>query len=195
MTGFRKHIRSLAGALVLTLLSAPLAVVQAESTAPEVELTGVERLLAMEEMKNLRLTFCRALDARNWSALRSTMADDFELYFAHTDGPDGEDLRPPIKVSSADEMVALARQLIPEGAAVFHICTMPQFDYVGTDRARAEWFINGFGEIAGQGGLGFERVVEDYVNIDGKWLIRKADARVQGHAIFPEQAGEAPATP
>ena len=148
------------------------------------ELTGVNRLLAMEEMKNLRMTFCRSLDNHDWAALRATMTDDHYLYFAHTKGPDGPDLRPAMETKSADEFVAFARQLL-RGQSI-HICTMPQFETVTANHARALWFINGYGAIGDQSGLGFERVVEDYVKINGKWLIKKTDARVEAHGSFPE---------
>ncbi|QKS01111.1 nuclear transport factor 2 family protein [Sphingomonas sp. CL5.1] len=143
----------------------------------------MERLLAMEEMKNLRLTFCRSLDSHDWKALRSTMSDNFELYFADNSGPNGAATRPPLERNSADGFVDLAKQLLSQGKSI-HICTMPQFEYVGTDRARALWFINGYGQIGTQNGLGFERVVEDYVKVNGKWLIRKADARIEANVIF-----------
>ncbi|MGV7121303.1 nuclear transport factor 2 family protein [Sphingopyxis sp. 550A] len=174
--------------LALTLVSGALGA--AEPTAankPAVEITGVDRLLAMEEMKNLRLTFCRSLDNHNWEALRATMADGFELYFADNSGPGQTATRPPLETKGAENFVTLAKTLLSQGQSI-HICTMPQFVYVGKESARALWFINGYGQIGGQSGLGFERVVEDYVKVNGKWLISKADARIEASAVFPPPA-------
>ncbi|MGC4250446.1 MAG: nuclear transport factor 2 family protein [Sphingobium sp.] len=154
------------------------------AVAPGPELTGLDRLLAMEEMKNLRLTFCRALDSHDWDALRSTMAEDFELYFVQTKGPGGPDVWKPIEMTGIENFVAHAKRILT-GQSI-HICTMPQFEYVTADRARALWFINGYGDIAGQSGLGFERLVEDYVRVNGKWLIKKADARIEANVSFPK---------
>ena len=184
-----KRFRGSAGALILTSILGPAIAADGnpvEETAPRVELSGVKRLLAMEEMKNDRLTFCRSLDNHNWDALRSVMADDFELYFADVSGSANPSPPTPVAMKGADKFVAFAKQLLGQGKSI-HICTMPQFEFVGTDRARALWFINGFGDIGGQTGLGFERVVEDYVRIKGKWLIRKADARIEAHVAFPKQ--------
>ncbi|MGV7121291.1 nuclear transport factor 2 family protein [Sphingopyxis sp. 550A] len=154
-----------------------------EGVKPEVELQGVDRLLAMEDMKNLRLTFCRSLDGHDWTSLRATMADDFELYLADESGNPGSPLAKPVTMTGADNFMGFVKQLLAQGQSI-HICTMPQFLYVGKDRARALWFINGYGNIGGQTGLGFERVVEDYIHVNGKWLIQKADARGTAHVTF-----------
>jgi len=158
--------------------SAPAAVER-----PAVELSGLNRLLAMEEMKNARLTFCRSLDNHDWQALRSVMAEDFELYFADQSGSANPSPPAPVTMQGADKFVDFAKQLLSQGRSI-HICTMPQFQFVGRDRARALWFINGYGDIGGQTGMGFERVVEDYVRVRGKWLIKRADARIEARAVL-----------
>ena len=188
----------LAGAMLLSSAfagGASAAAAEPTKQANAGELTGLDRLLAMEDMKNLRLTFCRSLDNRNFEALRSTMADDYELYFAQTQGPGGPDVRPPVVVHSADDFVNWFKMAISaqagqindpalQGSSI-HICVMPQFETVTANSARALWFINGSGGIGGQAlGLGFERVVEDYVKINGKWLIKKSDARVEAQGAF-----------
>lgn len=145
---------------------------------PAVELAGLDRLIAMEEMKNLRLTFCRSLDSHDWAALRATMADDFELYWTDSSGPDGKATRAPIEMKGAEKFVTFAQQILGQGKSI-HICTMPQFEYVGKDRARAQWFINGYGQIGALNGLGYERLVDDYVRVGGKWLIRRASADIE----------------
>lgn len=175
------------GALMVTLAwgSASAGDAKVADAPPATELTGVKRLLAMEEMKNLRMTFCRSLDNHNWAALRSTMADDFELYFADVSGSENPSPPKPIELKGADQFVDFVKQYLSQGRSI-HICTMPQFEYVGTDRARAMWFINGYGNIGTSTGLGFERLVDDYVRIKGKWLIKKADGRIEAHVAFPK---------
>jgi hypothetical protein len=160
----------------------------AEAATPartEPELAGVERLLAMEEMKNDRLTFCRALDARDWDALRSVMADDFELDWKDVSGANPPLLPQPVKMKGADAFVTFAKTVLAQGKSD-HVCTMPQFVFVGRDHARALWHISGLGQIAGQSGEGFERVVENYVRVNGKWLSQKADVDIIGYAKFPK---------
>lgn len=182
MTSFLKPLA--AGlALALATGSADAAIARdAVNDRPGVELQGLDRLLAMEEMKNLRMTFCRSLDNHDWAALRSTMTDDFVLYFADNSGPGQTPVRPPIETKGADQFVELVKQLLSQGQSI-HICTMPQFVYVGKDHARALWFINGYGSIAGRTGLGYERLIDDYVRIKGKWLISKADGRIEANTI------------
>ncbi|MFT3975538.1 MAG: nuclear transport factor 2 family protein [Sphingomonas bacterium] len=178
-----------AGLLALTLAGSADAQARVGKSmpmaAPGPEITGLPRLLAMEEMKNLRLTFCRSLDSHDWDLLRTTISDDFEMYFAQTDGPDGPDVRPPIEVAGVKDYMAWLRRYLT-GHSI-HICTMPQFQFVTADRARALWFIQGYGEIGGQSGLGFERIIEDYVKINGKWLIKKADGRVEAYIPLPKK--------
>ncbi|MGC4251494.1 MAG: nuclear transport factor 2 family protein [Sphingobium sp.] len=188
MMGSKMKLWGGACMLAMAVMAAP-AVAAPAKAAPagaEAELTGLDRLLAMEEMKNVRLTFCRSLDSHDWAALRSTMTDDFELYFAHTKGPGGPDVRPPVELKGADKFVAFAQSIL-KGQSI-HICTMPQFLSVTANKAKALWFINGFGSIGDQSGLGFERVVEDYERVNGKWLAKKADARVEAHVDFPKPA-------
>ncbi|MFT3975537.1 MAG: nuclear transport factor 2 family protein [Sphingomonas bacterium] len=181
MTGSTKILRCGAGLLAVFFASAASAQGNAGHGK---ELEGLPRLLAMEEMKNLRLTFCRALDSHDWPALRSTITDDFRQYFAETKGPGGPDVRPPIRTTGGDAYVAFVKNIL-KGQSI-HICTMPQFEYVTADHARASWFINGYGAIASQSGLGYERLIEDYVRIGGKWRISAVDARVEAHVGFPE---------
>lgn len=150
---------------------------------PREVLSGMDRLLAMEEMKNARMTFCRALDDHDWRALRETMTDGFELYFADETGTPNPGLPEPAEMKGADTFVAFAQQLLGHGRSV-HICAMPQFDFIDSDHAKALWYIIGYGDIGAQTGLGFERLVDDYVRIDGKWLIERSDARIQAHIAF-----------
>lgn len=161
------------------------------SVAPATELQGLPRLLAMEDMKNLRLTFCRSLDNHNWAALRATMADNFELHWTDTSGPNGAATRPPIDMQGADKFITFAQQILSQGKSI-HICTMPQFVYVGRDRARALWFINGYGQIGEMSGMGYERVVEDYVRVQGKWRIRRADANIEVQTMAAPQGAPLP---
>jgi hypothetical protein len=189
MLEFRNGYRIAFGVLALALVWgwAPAAEVKASNTptVPQTELTGLKRLLAMEEMKNLRLTFCRSLDNHNWAALKSTMADDFELYFADISGSDHPSPPTPVQLLGADKFVEFVKQILGKGRSI-HICTMPQFEFVGTDRSRALWFINGYGNIGDSVGLGFERLVEDYVRVNGKWLIKKSDGRIEAHVTLPQ---------
>ncbi|MGC4252232.1 MAG: nuclear transport factor 2 family protein [Sphingobium sp.] len=191
MTGYRKFLCGAASVLALMTVS-PAIAKEGPGTvgksmpmaAPGPEITGLERLLAMEEMKNLRATFCRSLDSHDWDLLRTTISDDFEMYFAQTKGPDGPDVRPPIEVSGVTDYMAWLRKYLT-GHSI-HICTMPQFQFVTKDRARALWFIQGYGDIGDMSGMGFERIIEDYVKVNGKWLIKKADGRVEALAMFPK---------
>ena len=96
MSDFTRRYLGGAIALSLALAASPVLAAAAPADKPAVELAGLDRLLAMEDMKNLRLTFCRALDSHDWAALRATMADDFELYWTDTSGPNGAATRPPI---------------------------------------------------------------------------------------------------
>jgi hypothetical protein len=191
----------------LTILASAFAVLSLQATGiaaaadkpaaashgkPAVELKGLDRLLAMEDMKNLRLTFCRSLDTHDWTALRATMSDDFSLYWTDTAGPNGAPTRAPIEMTGADKFVTFAQQILGQGKSI-HICTMPQFEYVGKDRARALWFINGYGQIGELSGLGYERLVDDYVRVNGKWLIQRAEADIEVQSFTSAQGTPVPA--
>src|SRR5262245_44044619 len=128
--GFRIGLALISTALTAApALAAPPA---ATSGAP----TGIERLEAIEDIKNLRLTFCRALDDKDWDKLRTTMADDFSLYFGDESGPGGAEVRPPIKTASADAFIAFAKPFMGATEKMFHICTMPQIEFQSRDKAR-----------------------------------------------------------
>ncbi|MGC4252231.1 MAG: nuclear transport factor 2 family protein [Sphingobium sp.] len=190
MRGYRKILWAAAGVAALFSGAAMAADAQADKAdareaAPGPELTGVDRLLAMEEIKNARLTFCRALDAHDWPALRSVITDDFKQYFAQTDGPGGPNVRPPIVTTGGDVYVDFVKKFLT-GHSI-HICTMPQFEYITKDRAKALWFINGYGDIGDMPGLGYERLIEHYVKVNGKWLAQSVDARVEALVKFPKE--------
>ncbi|MGC4250117.1 MAG: nuclear transport factor 2 family protein [Sphingobium sp.] len=176
-----------AAAAALVLLPVSGMAAQADTPAAEPvpahgpELSGLERLTAMEEVKDLRLTFCRALDSHDWTTLRSTMTDDVELHTADASGK--TDI--VFDKKGIDEAMAFMQQILSHGDTD-HICVMPQFQFITADQARALWFIDGYGDMNGKVILGFERIVEDYVRVGGKWRIKKADARMQAMVSLPK---------
>ncbi|MGC4253121.1 MAG: nuclear transport factor 2 family protein [Sphingobium sp.] len=186
MKGFAGKCRS--GAIVLSLALAAGPVMASETAAqkPATELKGAVRQSTIEELSNLRFNFHRSIDRHDWNGLRATVTDDFEVYFADNSGKGGTAVRPPIEAKGADNFLALVKQIVGD-IPMTHVCTMPQFEYIGKDRARARWLVFGYGAVGPQGSLGFEEVIDDYVRINGKWLIRRSEARIENSGIFPRQ--------
>jgi len=147
-------------------------------------LNDVQKLLAIEELKMLRIRFCRAIDTCDWDKLQSTMTEQCRLYFADETGTGKLNLDKPVEIHGRKAILEFV-QMFTAGRRMVHIATMPEIEFESDDRARGLWNVEGFSEgMAPMGlvGMGFEDVVDDYVRVNGKWFIGNIEARIKAVA-------------
>lgn len=146
----------------------------------------IDRFMAIEEIKDLRLAYSAYFDSQDIEKLGSIFAEDAVCEFDEEYGGDWVG-RETIKKNYA----AVAEQLGAPYNAI-HAVTNPWIELTGPDTAKGRWYLLDIltkqGQLTSQGGhanpLLYVGVYEDeYRKIDGTWLI----SRVRLSFLWPER--------
>lgn len=149
-------------------------------------LAKLDELLAVEEIKNLRLAYSAYFDSQNIDKLGSIFAEDAVCEFSDEYGGDWVG-REAIKANYA----AVAEQVGAPYNAI-HAVTNPWIELTGQDTATGRWYLIEYltrqGALTSQGGhanpLFYVGVYQDeYRKVDGTWLI----SRVRLEFLWPER--------
>ena len=146
------------------------------------QMPDLERLVAIEEIKQLKSRRDRAVDLRDWAALEALHAPDHQ---SHVEG------FPPW--TSAAEMIANIRASL-EGVTSVHQCHTPDITFETPTRARGVWAMEDYlswtqdGEPHWLRGYGFYD--ETYEKRDGRWLyvwrrLRRLKVDMSRGAVLP----------
>lgn len=155
-------------------------------TINEATLAKIERYLAIEEIKNLRLAYSAHFDSQDLDGLASIFAEDAVCEFSEEYGGDWVG-REAIRANYA----AVAEQVGAPYNAI-HAVTNPWIELTGEDTAKGRWYLIEYltrqGALTSQGGhenpLFYLGVYQDeYKKVDGKWLI----SRVRLEFLWPER--------
>lgn len=131
---------------------------------------GVQRLLDIEEIKKLHARYTFAVDEMNWEAVIDLFAEDATGDWAYGEmGSRG-------KYDGKEEIARFFKELVPKEARMFrHMVMQPDIEVDG-DRARARWYMFGFGTyVLPQGDVPawtHGRYDNDLVKIDGRWKFK-----------------------
>lgn len=146
-------------------------------------LSDVERLLAIEEIKNLKARYFRAMDTKDWDALGTVFAPDavFDFREAVIDPVDGQDTgQGPEPVVGGDAIVAAISEALSTVNSVHH-GHMPEIEITSETTAIATWPMEDVirrlnvdlrPPSAKSGFKGYGYYHETYVRIDGAWRIK-----------------------
>lgn len=151
------------------------------------EMTDLERLLAMEEIKLLKARRDRAVDTKDWDTYLALHAPDHE---SHNDG------FPPWR--SAEEMISNVRKNLDETRTTVHHSHTPEITFETPDRARGIWGMEDY--IFWQEGTeqhwlhGFGFYHETYEKRDGTWLFTRRQLK-RTHVLTSSRADGTPASP
>jgi hypothetical protein len=146
------------------------------------EISGLERLLALEDIRTLKARRDRAVDTKDWVLLESLHAPDHTSYNADY---------PPW--TTAAEMIANV-QVIMEHLKTAHHSHTPEITLEAPDRASGIWAMSGL-SVWNQGEkehwfLGMGHYYETYDKIQGGWLftsrrLQSLFTQRSAGAIFP----------
>lgn len=92
-------------------------------------LSGIERLLAIEEIKLTKARYCAAIDDHDWKALRSVFADDCVL-----DWP-----LPGRRVTTPDDFVDFLAEAMPPSIQTRHHAHNLQVEFTSGTQAIVRW--------------------------------------------------------
>jgi uncharacterized protein (TIGR02246 family) len=127
----------------------------------------LQRLSDIEEIKQLKARFFRALDHKDWDAYGQAFASD-----AHLEVPEGN-----VSEHGRDAIVASVSGVLASTRTVHH-GHMPEIEITGNGTARGTWAMFDYVEFppADRGrrvGLqGYGHYTEEYVREDGQWRIK-----------------------
>jgi hypothetical protein len=147
----------------------------------------LQQMLDYKAICDLKASFGRLADVKDWVGYRNVFTDDCEFDFGGgavvKGGQAGTDL--------------IASML--EGSVSVHRAYMPEIEFVSASEAKGIWAVNDYiewapdaatGERAGQ--MGYGREYETYHKIDGKWKI--AHWRLRYDRLDPLPRQPLPAT-
>lgn len=101
---------------------------------------GVESLQAIEEIRQLKSRYFRALDTKDWPLLRSVFTDDarFDVRGAFEMPVPGRVFDDPPVVTGGDAIVAFCREVLAPFVSVHH-GHVPEIELTSTDSATGHW--------------------------------------------------------
>ncbi len=146
----------------------------------------IDRLLAIEEIKDLRLAYSAYFDSQDIEKLGSIFTEDAVCEFDEQYGGDWVG-RDTIRANYA----AVAEQVGAPYNAI-HAVTNPWIELTGADTAKGRWYLIEYltrqGAFSSPGGhenpLFYLGIYQDeYRKVDGKWLI----SRVRLEFLWPER--------
>lgn len=147
-------------------------------------MTDKEKLLAIEEIRQLRYRWCRHVDEGSWSQIADLLAPDAELDLTGTSrrSPSaGIPEIPPIK--GADAVCRWLEEFIGPIPGQLHVMTMPEITFSSDTAAKGIWrqesHIVGVAGKDGKAGVGYGFIHDTYCRLDGRWLIRTMGVTVE----------------
>lgn len=143
----------------------------------------VERLVAIEAIRNVKARYWYCLDTKDWAGLRAVFTDDAifdmraEIAFAR--GESADDFPPaheaaaagdPMVIVGAEAIAAHVRAAIESWTTVHH-GHVPIIDVVDSDRGTAIWPFNDYIDDGKRSLKGYGHYYEEFRRVDGRWLI------------------------
>jgi uncharacterized protein (TIGR02246 family) len=128
----------------------------------------LQRLLDIEAIKQLKATYFRTLDAKDWEGFGAVFARDARLEVPEAD----------MAVQGRDAIVAAVREPLT-GTRTVHHGHMPEIEVAGDGTATGIWAMADYvewpsapGERVGIQGYGHYH--EEYVREEGRWRIARS---------------------
>lgn len=127
----------------------------------------LEKLLAIEEIKSLRARYCRGIDTKDWTLLRSTLAPDIRL--------DLPSLRECGGLTGIDAFIKLVSTWFGETPSL-HANYLPEINLVSPTRATGIWqqqhFLPNRYRPEEHHGHGYGYSHDSYEKVYGRWLVK-----------------------
>jgi hypothetical protein len=125
---------------------------------------AVQRLIDIEEIKQLKARYFRGLDLKDWTLLRDIFTED-----AHVEA-DG------FPFDGVDVFITAMKDFL-DGVRTVHHGFMPEITVTGSDDATGIWAMRDYllypGDGPPVGFIGYGHYHERYVRQDGSWRIRR----------------------
>jgi hypothetical protein len=139
---------------------------------------SLDRLLSLEDIRQLRFRYARFIDTKQWDAVGTLLTEDAVLDLSGTSrlalGPDHPAVAP---VSGREAICAFLADRYGQAEDLLHIATMPEISFLDDVTAlgiwRQETFVRTAAGRDGKSGVAYGFVRDRYARIDGVWLMQK----------------------
>ncbi|MEM5451036.1 MULTISPECIES: nuclear transport factor 2 family protein [Paraburkholderia] len=131
--------------------------------------TDIERLLAIEEIKQLKARYLRCVDTKHWEAFGAVFAPDGQLDIS-------DDV--PGCILAGRENIVRAVSVPLAGCVSVHHGHCPEIDITSSTTANGTWAMEDMLRWGAKSAYpnrtlhGYGHYVETYEKIDGQWLIK-----------------------
>ena len=135
----------------------------------------LEQLVAIEDIKQLKYRYIRAMDSHDWPLMATCFAEDATAAFASG----------LYSMDGREEILEFFRTTITDGLVSSHVVTHPEISFVSDDRATAIWRLQDVvhfqvanaavksTEVTGGEELrGAAYYYDEYVRLEGRWKIQ-----------------------
>jgi hypothetical protein len=116
--------------------------------------SDLERLVAIEEIKQLKGRYQRALDNGRWDEFSDCLAEDFWVMETGLDQP----------IRGRDTVLEQVRHSFETYGGWQHHVILPEIEITGQTTARGKWTFANSGSV-------YE---DEYVKLDGRWRVQSA---------------------
>jgi hypothetical protein len=133
-------------------------------------MSDVERLLAIEQIKQLKARYFRCIDTKDWACLEAVYAPDAQVTFLSSPDTDPSSVKPT--VGRENITASQIRSLTP--LRTVHHGHMPEIEITSPTTARGIWAMEDIiqGPAAANPTKGYGHYHETYERIDGQWKIK-----------------------
>jgi hypothetical protein len=97
---------------------------------------GLERLLAIEDIKLLRAKYCRSIDSHDFDRLRAILTEDFLLDMSPTGRVLGTEVKP---IKGRETVVGMMHAAFAPLKMLLHIVTIPEIEFQDDSHATGVW--------------------------------------------------------
>lgn len=126
----------------------------------------VDWLVAIEEIRQLKARYCRAVDLKLWDVFADLFTDDLQIDHAESTS----------HAKTKTEFVEAAKRHFTGAVSVHHV-HVPEIEILDADHARAICPMFDFVDAAEGSGYdshtGWGHYVEEYRKVDGRWYISR----------------------
>lgn len=130
----------------------------------------IEKLVALEEIKQLRAKYWRTLDTKQWEEWGSIFTDDCTLLVDRSVSTGGGDPQSNPVISNRAEMVRSVRAGLHQAITVHH-GHFPEIEFISDTEGTGIWPMEDIFEDSTTWIHGHGHYHDTYRKVDGKWLI------------------------
>lgn len=137
------------------------------SEQPDQTLSAAERLLEIEEIKQLKARYFRLMDTKQWLPFSQVFSDDVVVDVSHDKHASGDTIR------GRADVVDFIRKAVGKAITVHH-GHMPEIELTSPTEAQGVWSMFDYVEFKpGRGIRGYGHYHEEYRKEHGRWHIRR----------------------